>query len=279
VVAAAASLHTDVAAVYRKSGSADRASFHVAAAQRLIDLPAGSRPPDAFLRRWYFTVAVFLEGEEDLTVLTAHVQRGLKAFPKDPDLLLVDASLHEMMASARVYDRRVHSSSESTADADQWRRAQKRAELEKAATQFRRVLDIEPASIEAHLRLGRVLQLLGKTDEAIERLEAVRTQAVDRDLSYLACLFLGAVDEAAGRLDAADARYAAALAHVPNAQSALLARSQLQHRAGRREAALQAIDPLLAETRPADDPWWGYAFGQYWRLTSLLAQLRTSVRQ
>jgi hypothetical protein len=53
-------------------------------------------------------------------------------------------------------------------------------------------------------------------------------------IAYLAALFLGAIEDGAGAVSAAEHWYTQAVARVPKAQAAFLALSELRHRSGDR---------------------------------------------
>jgi hypothetical protein len=73
-------------------------------------------------------------------------------------------------------------------------------------------------------------------------------------------LFLGAEEEALGRLAQARAAYTEAAALYPRAQAPRLGLSQLAHRTGDRVAAraepAPALPPYVSDLK--DDPWWTY---------------------
>ena len=101
--------------------------------------------------------------------------------------------------------------------------------------------------------------------------------AADTRLAYLASLFLGGVEDSSGHPDGAAELYAKAANILPTAQTARLAASELAYRKGAREAAAEAV-PEAAGAANTYDPWWTYAFGEYWRGDLLLAALRQKRR-
>jgi tetratricopeptide (TPR) repeat protein len=136
-----------------------------------------------------------------------------------------------------------------------------RASLRRAEAFFRRSLDIDPAFVEARLRLGRVIGLLGRHQEAASELRRCAEAATGQTLQYYAALFLGAEEESLGHFDLARDAFQRASAAWPSAQSPHLALSQLARRIGNRAGAIQAIQamfslPSVEEDR--SDPWWAY---------------------
>jgi tetratricopeptide (TPR) repeat protein len=115
---------------------------------------------------------------------------------------------------------------------------------------------------EAHLRLGRVLGLLGRHAEALAELRQAEPLLTGDELQYYAALFAGAEEEALDRLDAARERYQRASSLFPLAQSPFLALSELAHRRGDRAGAAAAMQKVFelpaALDGERDDPWWRY---------------------
>ena len=96
-----------------------------------------------------------------------------------------------------------------------------------AAAFYRRVIGIEPHFAEAHVRLARLLDLTRHDREGLDEIRLAMDSSPDTDVLFYAHLF-GA--RAAGALDQysdADAHARAALALFPQAQSAILAASQV----------------------------------------------------
>jgi Tfp pilus assembly protein PilF len=141
---------------------------------------------------------------------------------------------------------------------------------------LRESLDLAPDRLETRLRLGRVLSLRGHSAEARTLLSAVAV-GPDARISYLAGLFLGGLEDAAGDSTAAAGWYARAAARMPAAQTARLAASELQHRAGERQKAA-AVLPAAIGPNNTLDPWWAYLFGEYWRLDLYLDAMRRMAR-
>src|SRR5258705_2940316 len=108
-------------------------------------------------------------------------------------------------------------------------------DLKEAESAYRKALAAQPDLVEARLRLGRVLTLRGDFDGALRELAALRS-IEDGGFRYLAHLFSGDALERCGRSPAAEQRYIAAFAALPEGQSARLALAHLRHAAGARAA-------------------------------------------
>ena len=138
---------------------------------------------------------------------------------------------------------------------------------QEAAKLFGRALEADPSLLEARIRLGRVLHLLGRADDArrelrgaVESLGGVPAAEDAALLAYYAELFLGATEEELRRHDAARAAYARAAALHPDAPSPRLSLSHLAFQAGDRAGALDQLRAGLEPARqgPDRDPWWRY---------------------
>src|SRR5262249_42730378 len=102
---------------------------------------------------------------------------------------------------------------------------------------FRQTLAVDPSLVEARVRLGRILEVEQHAADAaaeLERALSARPSGGDAMVAFYAHLFASRANQALNRGDAAVEHARAALALFPNAQSALLAQSQLAlHRSDR----------------------------------------------
>ena len=223
----------------------DRLSAHWGMARALVDrLP---RQADDWSRRWYRATTAFLQSKSQFDGL--HVTAGLRRFPDDPVLLFFSACEHEAFASPQIQALL------QAAPAPRGMRYVMQAagpELAAAERLFRRALERDPTLVEARVRLARVLRQRGRLDEAATLLRAAVASSLETPLGYYAQLFLGDVEEALGRDDAAGAAYRAAALLMPDAQSPHLALAGLERRAGRREAAQAQMAALLAVAHDAE---------------------------
>ena len=153
-------------------------------------------------------------------------------------------------------------------------------DLKVAESAYRKALTAQPDLVEARLRLGRVLTFRGDIDDALRELDALRS-IDDAGFRYLAQLFAGDALERAGRAPAAEQRYIAAFAALPEGQSARLALAHLRHAAGARAAAAEAATAAALDRRGGEtvDPWFWYSRGLTWRAGRLLSSLREQVRR
>jgi tetratricopeptide (TPR) repeat protein len=152
---------------------------------------------------------------------------------------------------------------------------------------FRRALELDPTLAEARLRLGRVLFLLGRIDEAEAALVQVGREADGADKSavaYLSGLFLGRLYEHAGRPEMALEAYGRARRQNPAWLTAATAESRLLMARGDMGAAADrlrmATSALPEGERMTTDPWLLYPRGlEYWYRYDILASLRSCARR
>jgi hypothetical protein len=273
LVAAAVALHTEVALRSRLNVTGDVAERHLRLAASIVDVgepPKVNRlgsvtlherafapiaPP--FRRLWYITVITRKVADGGIADTDPYLQNARVLFPHDADILLLSGIAEEMRASYRHVN--------ATA-------GDRRVALDHAEAYLRESFTIAPDRLETKIRLGRVLQQRGRLEQARDLLTPL-SGLQDPRLSYLASLFLGGLEDAAGNPGSAAGWYARAQAALPSAQSARLAASELLHREGKHRQAAASLASAIGATNVAD-PWWAYLFGEFWRVDSLLDALR-----
>lgn len=281
-------LHTDIAA------AASDASKHPDFAPTLeipaihfgvaMDLADSLRPAagteearqgqdPGFVSAWYRAVAAFLQAKREITSAPVFLDRALELYRDDPSLLMMAGGVCELLASPRVQE-----GNDIERDADIGTRD---GNLRRAEARYRRVLALEPKSPEARVRLGRVVGLLGRHQEALTTLTDARVSDGDREMRYYRALFLGDERDAVGNAAAARDAYTEALALFPAAQSSHLAMATFERKQGNREAASASVRGWLGgEARDSHDPWTNYyTAGDGRRAGELLAMLRDQVRR
>jgi tetratricopeptide (TPR) repeat protein len=236
---------------------------HQAIARADLDALA-ERGRDGFVRDCWMLLIAFYQGRLELVAAHALWQAAHKSAGDSPELWLAAGVTEEMawtMVHSDDYEGMVAGS------------------LKEAESAYRKALDRQPDLVEARLRLGRVLTLKGDNDGALREFDALRATD-DSGFRYLAHLFAGDALERSGRRQAAEGRYIAAFAALPEGQSARLALTQIRHAAGARtaaaDAARAALDRRVGETA---DPWLWYTVGLSWRAGHLLSALREQVRR
>ena len=249
----------------------DRAMRHWDFARALVDASTPAPAGDASVRAWYRATTAFLAEGYMFGELLPHLEHARRVFPGDAPTLFSTGCLEEALAAPAVQafvrntalpgGMRVQVNNERT-------------QLQRAEAYFQRTLEIDPGFAEARVRLGRVFSRLGRHDDALRELRAGREASADAVVRFYAELFLGAVEEAAGRIDTALQDYDRAAALFPRAQSARLAIALLERRRGNREAASAALEEALPHAIDvADDPWFDYYRGDGRHRAALFARL------
>jgi len=265
-------------------GSTD-ANWHWILARQLVDLMYPSPRDEPFVPAWYHAAAAYMLERGLYGEVSSHLDRAAALLPNDARILFDRACLAEALGLPRsqfVMEDLVH---EKEAAANRQRSgslfvpgqsqtvavrsnfpttAQANAEAERL---FRRTLEVDPTFVEARVRLGRLLDVRGKHDEAAAELAtALADSGTARDpvLGYDAHLFAARAARALGQTDRAIDHVRRALALFPNAQTALIVRSELALAQADADEALAPIRRLAAlPSNPArgDDPWWMYDMG------------------
>jgi tetratricopeptide (TPR) repeat protein len=247
--------------------TSDVESGHWPFASWLLSTVKPDPKTDEFVLSWHRTTAALFLNEHRYGNALYHLQRSHEIFPRDPVLLRHAGVVHEALASARVQSARPPGADMSRTrmvngrwisdppDADR----SAAGELRSAERAFREALKYG-ASDEVRVRLGRVLGLLGRHQEAIVLSNSAATPTEPR-LSYFSTLFLGTQYAAVGRGAEARASLERASRLFPTAQAPLVALGALSSTSGDRAGALAALQRIMA--LPADaasrtDPWGDY---------------------
>jgi tetratricopeptide (TPR) repeat protein len=223
-----------------------------------------------FARDWYLLMAAFRHGRAEVGWSRAYLAEAREFFPKDPQVLLVTGSDHEMVSHVSAgYIRRFSADGQSSSET----RINPEKELEEAEKYFKQAAALAPDLAEARLRLGRVLMRRGDLDGATRELRAALEHTAHDQVLYLAWLLLGLVDVDRGNLESAEKSYLEALRLFPRAQAVKVAMSELAYLKGRDgDAAAQVVSMLQSFLR--EDPWWAYLLGEAWHFEARLAGMR-----
>jgi tetratricopeptide (TPR) repeat protein len=241
-----------------------RAYRHLRVAREYLDTSA-ERGRDSFVRDCWVMLIAFYQGRFELVRAHELAQAAHESAGDSPELWLA-AGVTEEMAWMMTHADDYHGFIAG--------------DLKEAESAYRKALAAQPDLVEARLRLGRVLTLRGDIDGALRVLDALRS-IDDAGFRYLADLFAGDALERGGRAPAAEQRYIAAFAALPEGQSARLALAHLRHAAGARAAAAEAANAAALDRRVGEtvDPWFWYSRGLSWRTGRLLSTLREQVRR
>jgi tetratricopeptide (TPR) repeat protein len=185
------------------------------------------------MRHWYVVAASTMAARGAGATASRYVERAVDEFPTDKAVRFwqgyVEERRHRLQASERAY----------------WR-----------------AVEYDPGYLEARLRLGFVLHEEGDYEQSRRQLELVRDAGGTALVRYLTHLFLGKSKEAANDFQGAAREYEAAIWVGPFCQSAHVALSYAEERAGNHLKAqrLAARFAALPKDACAADPWWFHQF-------------------
>lgn len=229
----------------------ERESVHLEAAEKFLE---GIDDP-AFLRRWRLLMARHFRSLMRPWNAIPHLEAARALFPQDVEVTLEAGKAYEMAG---------------------WLGSKKM--LENAARMFQAVIDADGGQAEAHLRLGRVRELLGDPNSAVAEIERGLGLSDGPGIQLPANLLLGDLHEARGDLARAIRLYQAAVEADPYCQPAAIALSHALYRARDYEGSREVIEAFLMTTPRETDYWWRYVQGDRRLVDRRLEELREEVR-
>lgn len=227
------------------------------------------RSPDikAFQERWYTFMASIFVDELDPYGGRTLIDRTLRAVGDSSRLQLLSGILFEVA----TYPHATCPKSDCRQNDEQRART-----LTLAATAYRQAIMLEPRAPDAHLRLARVLYMLGDYGGARRELVEVEQVTGRADLLYLVALFHADLNREGGDLRGAVTEAERAVHLGPEYQSARIALAHLNDQLGMTERSGQIVERLLQLSK-VGDPWW--EFRQPTIDTESLEWMRIYVRQ
>jgi tetratricopeptide (TPR) repeat protein len=210
-----------------------------------------------WVHQWYIATSAYLLYDHVLAVIPAHAADWQLALPDDGEAWFHEGCLFENFAGSRIQHARADSLRKGRAvkleDSD-WN-------LRQARRRFEEALARNPRHVEARLRLARVKSIQGEARAAVGELNGILPDlGSDRELLYLAQLFLGAAYESSRDHASARRAYDEAIGLYPRALSPRVSRFGLDSPAlGGSDEAL--ADLLRQERLRPDDPWLSYLLG------------------
>jgi hypothetical protein len=235
------------------------AAAHWGMARLLVDQvragPSDTEPSparDPMVRSWYRATLAFMAAIPYID--TTHFDRAEELFGDDAVVHLLIGSMREWMASDTV-QRAIEEARRQAQPSgpDDWPYFTPRfpvgsagAELGRSRRHLEHAVRLDASLTEARVRLGRVLGLAGNHRDAAAELRQAVASEPEPLLAYYAHLFLGAEEEAAGRLTEAREAYGQATSFYPDAATPRIALSHLMRRQGNRDQALRLIGEVLA---------------------------------
>jgi tetratricopeptide (TPR) repeat protein len=243
--------------------------MHWEFARRLIDSVSPSPSKDPMVRQWYIATTAHLQSRRLLAYARQNLENALEMFPSEDRILFYAGVLHETWASSLHQNILLPPRVQMTYGS-------KESELKRAREFFRKSIEANPNSAETHLRLGRVLGLLGNHHQAVAELQRAAASIKDPQLLYYTSLYLGYEFAMLSRRSEAREQYERAAMLYPTAQSPLFALSQLAHSSGDVEGAFLALQRVFELHRTdswKDDPWWTYDVSPVRDADALVAEL------
>ena len=214
-----------------------RVGVHARAVETLADVLQAVDPGARdFIRQLYLGMARQAHWSHCLGIAEYWARAGLLRVPRD-SLLLLTLGIAAENDAFHLRAPTAKNQSMSGKQRELWEEAQRT---------FEQALLADPELHEARLRLGRVLMRLGKTDAARGCFEAVLLKDAEDAVAFLARMFLGRIDEDAGRLGEAEKQYVAALELKPSSQPATVAVSHVRQQQGNAEGAREVLQRFLA---------------------------------
>ncbi len=242
-------------------------------ARSLLALVSPRPADDPFVAAWYHATSAFMFQHGLYGEVLPHLESAAALLPDDARILFDRACYAEIQGLAR------NQVLLSDADVLSLRLARSRNSTNRtpvhllrlgippedqanddAEQLFRRALRADPSFIEARVRLGRLLGVRKRHDEAASELATALAAKPTGPLLFYAHLFAGRSAQALGKIADAAGHYKSAAQLFPGAQSAQLALSQAALLESDVPGALDSIQRLDNSTK-ARDPWWSYHFG------------------
>ena len=230
---------------------------HWQLARMLLEEITPSPANDAGALLWYRACSAFLLRERHFDEAKIHLTTARQVFPGSWEILLDSGYLHQKFSSPAIQAAVLAMSG----DGIKTDVGSQRTELERAERFFRQTLAINAGSVEARIRLGRVLGQLERHQDAAAELTEALGESPAGELRYFAALLLGREELALGQFNLAREHFQTAADLYPRAQSPHLALSQLARQSGDRKTALDAlrkVTVLPASELVRADPWWRY---------------------
>jgi VWFA-related protein len=238
----------------------DAAKRLLAAHRPLVRGPFG---PEAYEKYWLWAAIVVLEGANQGDLARTFIDDGLKTFPNEPRFLLARAFVTDQK---RALDTLVSPKGDLSPAAS--------AHVDVVGAMYDEAAAAPEASAEARLRKSWLLQRAGKRDQALAMLDGLGDLSQDTLLAHLRHLLRGRVLDSLGRNEEAVQAYREALALAPDAQSARVGLMAALQRMGDHAGARVVAEAIQNTVTDTIDPWWRYWQGDYRLFPTVITRLR-----
>ena len=240
---------------------------------------SSSPAADPFPAAWYHATTAYMFANGLYGDATAHLRGAGEARPDDPLILFDRACYAEILGLPmhQILLGDTASASHSGTNLNIPGQQKTNAEAERL---FRRALEVDPSLVEARVRLARLLDLRNQHEEAAAELATALAAKPAGFVAFYAHLFAGRAAQALGRIDEAARHYDEAIALFPDAQSALLARSQAALLGSDVPGVLAPVQHLGPRSLVFEsDPWWQYQLAAGRDQDALMLEVWTAVRR
>jgi tetratricopeptide (TPR) repeat protein len=255
-------LHTSPLPVTRDGElvSQVRSTWHLPFARYLLDLVGTREAPDPFVAAWYHATNAELFHRAAYGDMTSHLDHAEKVLP-DNALILFDRGCYAEVLGLPVLQAVVPPPNASLVVGAVTGIPPASSTNAEAERLYRRALAVDSSLVEPRVRLARLLTVRQRYQEADAMIAVAVGQAPTGMLGFYSHLFAGRTSQAIGRFDAASRHYQSALRLFPDAQSALLAASQLALLQADVSSALAPIERLGDRSVQWEaDPWRSYDY-------------------
>ena len=248
----AACLHTDAAVSTLKE-----VPFHLKEARAYLDQIEDSALRTRSIRQWFLAVSYFFRSSTGGWGALSIINEALERYPDDMEIQLAVGSVYESAG---------------------WR--QINGMLERAEGAYRGVVKTHPENVEAHMRLGRVLQLKQDWGGAIRELKWCVEHADDRANRFVTFMLLGETYYQLGDLPNTVRSYRSAFDLDPRCRVAAVALSHALHRSGDWASSREIMGGFLDRDDTSSngpDEWKRFQSGRPEQLQFALQQMREDV--
>ena len=271
-------------------GTVEEYRAHVRTARLLFNAAAKAQGETvaALLPRWILAIGATAHAEGQVWWAAEILDDGCQAHPNEVELLVACGAVHETIAALPAHillsEGRQQADSDAVrfgVDTRQQAVAVRNRRLGAARRLLERALAIEPAHVEARLRLARVISLSGDDRRAAPLLEPLLEAGdpTERRSAFLARLMLGTIRLRLGPRSDAVRLFEECVELVPSAQSGYVALANALHSSGKVSEASSVTERMFNAPAHPPDPWASYSYGQYWIAEPLLESLRKEARK